>query len=212
MKGNIKKLVLLVIITVIAPFIFAATVTADQRFPHAIRGQYAATGGGTCIAAFCGFGSDYVPNGAAQGAWADQSFSQEAVFTFEHDGTGTVSETNRYVNHVQIPQSPWPSAGLQTVTYSFAYTVDHDGKINITGDPATFIATWISGPSKGRIGRGRSVSRAGTISPDGKTIILNGGLPTVETLSPPVVPQCPTPQLICNTSAVLIWQHDVKDQ
>jgi len=207
MKGNIKKLALLMIITVIAPFILAATVTANPPFPHAIRGQYAATGGGSCITALCGFGDNFVPLplGDTQNLWLVQSLSYEAVFTFEHDGTGTVSETNRYI--AVLSPSPLPSAGTQVTTWSFAYTIDHDGMINIIGDPTTFNATWISGTSKNRTGYGQCQIRAGSISPDGKTITLNGGEPNVVDIHPYIIPPCPNPQSLCNTSAVLIWQH-----
>jgi len=56
MKGNIKRLAVLVIITVMATFMMAATVTAGS--PIDITGQYAATGGGTCLVAFGGFDED----------------------------------------------------------------------------------------------------------------------------------------------------------
>jgi hypothetical protein len=75
MERNIKKLALLMIITVIALFILAATATAKWPGHHAIRGQYAATGGGTLLTAVCGFGDGYIPIYAAGGAWGIQTFS-----------------------------------------------------------------------------------------------------------------------------------------
>jgi hypothetical protein len=209
MKGNIKKLVLLIIITVIAPFILAVTVTG-QPVPQAIKGQYAATGGGTFLTAVCGFGNDYIPNGAAQGAWAIESLSIQAVFTFERDGTGTVSETHRVIDHYSIAPSQaglTPTAGIRKTTYSFAYTVEQDGMIKITADPDTIVSTQISGPNKGSTIKPSTIALEGTISPDGKTIVLNGGLPDVATLTPRIIPPCPKPELIGNISLVLIWQH-----
>ena len=149
MKEHIKKLVLLMIITVIATFILAATVPAGQPYHRAIRGQYASTGSATQLIAICGFPPPpapddlYVPNGAADGAWAIQAVSMQGVFTFEPNGTGTVSSPHRVVTHYSIaPQqagrTPW--AGIRTASYSFAYTVDKDGMIIITADPATFIS------------------------------------------------------------------------
>ena len=59
MKGNIKRLAVLVIITVIATFVMAATVTAGS--PIDITGQYAATGSGTCFVAPFGFDDNLQP-------------------------------------------------------------------------------------------------------------------------------------------------------
>ena len=55
MKGNIKRLAVLVIITVMATFMMAATVTARSRNHRFIQGQYAATGSVTCLVAELGF-------------------------------------------------------------------------------------------------------------------------------------------------------------
>jgi hypothetical protein len=216
MKGNIRNLVVIAIFTVIAPFILAATVTADGPYSHAIRGQYAATGSGTQLIALCGFppGDTYIPNGAAAYVWGIQVVSIQAVYTFKSDGTGTASTTQRVVNHYSpAPQqtglTPW--AGIRTALFSFTYTVEQDSKIVITADPATFISTWISGPNQGQPPSHLStLTLEGTISPDGKTIILNGGLPEVATLTPNLcpIPGAPNSQLISNTSSVLIWQND----
>ena len=199
-------------ITVIGTFILAATVPADQPVPHALRGQYAATGSATHLAAICGFGPNYIPNGAAQGAWAVQAVSIQAVYTFEPDGTGTVSELHRVVSDYSIASTqtgltPW--AGNRTGSFSFTYTVEQDGKIVITADPVTFIATWISGPNTGQISQISPLTFEGTISPDGKTIILNSGLPEVATITPRIIPTCPPPKLIGNTSLVLMatWRR-----
>jgi hypothetical protein len=212
MKRNTKKLALLMIIMVIASFLFAATATAKWPGHRAIRGQYAATGGATFLVAVCGFGDDYIPIYAAGGAWGIQTASIQAVFTFKSDGTGTASETYRVVHHYSIATSmvgltPW--AGIRNISYSFDYTIEKDGKIEITADPATIISTWISGPSEGLTQQISTLTLEGTIAPDGKTIILNGGLPEVATFTPPIDPRFPEPQLINNSYFVLIWQHDI---
>jgi len=225
MKGHIKKLVLLMIINVIATFILAATVPAGEPYHRATRGQYASTGSATQLVALCGFPpppppvppgtppyDTYIPNGAAVGLWAIQSVSSQGVWTFESDGTGTQSSLQRVVTHYTIaPQQagfiPW--AGNRTSSFSFTYTADKDGSITITADPATFISEWISGPNKGQPPTHLSeLILEGTISPDGKTIILNGGLPEVSNITPQIIPPCQNPQLISNSSAVLIWQHE----
>jgi hypothetical protein len=212
MKRNIKKLALLMIITIIASFLLAATATAKWPGHRAIRGQYAATGGATYLIAVCGFGDDYIPNYAEGVAWAIQTVSIQAVFTFKPDGTGTVSATYRVVQHYSIATTqegltPW--AGNRNASYSFDYTIEKDGKIKITADPDTFISTWISGPIKGQTSQISTFTHEGTIAPDGKTIILNGGLPEVATITPPTAPCSPGPQVISNSYFVLIWQHDI---
>jgi hypothetical protein len=215
MKRNIRNLIVIAIITVIASFIMATTVMAGQPYHRAIRGQYASTGSSTQLIAICGFppppDDKYIPNGAAGGAWAVQSVSMQGVWMFNPDGTGTTSSTHRVVTHrsiapAQADLTPW--AGMRTTSFSFAYTIEKDGTIIITADPATFISEWLSGPNKGQPPSHLSeLILEGTISPDGKTIILNGGLPDVADITPQIIPQCPNPQLISNTSVVLIWQH-----
>ena len=215
MKRNIGNLVVIAITIVMASFILATTVTAGEPYHRAIRGQYASTGSATQLIAVCGFppppDDKYIPNGAATGAWAIQAVSTQGVWTFEPDGTGTVSSLHRVINHYSIaPQqvglTPW--AGIRTSSFSFTYTADKDGTITITADPATFISEWISGPNKGQPPTHLSeLILEGTISPDGKTIILSGGLPEVSNITPQIIPPCPNPQLIGNSSAVLIWQH-----
>jgi hypothetical protein len=210
MKRNTKKLALLMIITVIASLIFAATATAKWHGHRAIRGQYAATGGGTLLAAVCGFGDNYIPIYAEGGAWGIHAFSIQGVFTFESDGTGTASTTERVVNHYSIATSqvgltPW--AGIRNISYSFDYTVEKDGKIIITADPGTIISTWISGPYTGQTSQRSTLTLEGTIAPDDKTIILNGGLPEVATI-PPLGSCSSESEVISNSYFVLIWQHD----
>ena len=86
MKGNIKKLAVFVMIAAIAIFTVVAMASAGPPFYRALRGQYAATGGGTAILAPLGFGSNLTPNGPP-GAYMFQTFSIEGVYTFERDGT-----------------------------------------------------------------------------------------------------------------------------
>jgi hypothetical protein len=214
MKANIKKLALLMVITVVASLILAATVTANPPGHQALRGQYASTGSGTALIALCGFPAPpddtYIPIGAEGFAWAIQAVSSQGVWTFEPDGTGTASATQRVVNHYspappQVGRTPW--AGVRTLTYSFTYTVEKDGTIIITADP--FTSTWVSGPNKNSPPTHIStLTLEGKISPDGKTIILNGGLPEIADLGPLIPdPRCPNAQLISNSSAILIWQH-----
>jgi hypothetical protein len=214
MKANIKKLALLMIITVIATFILAATVTADR--PGNLRGQYAATGSSTCLIAVCGFEPKYVTNCNNGDCGIVQSSTNETVFTFERDGTGTVSGTAQVVVNWN-PAFPSPYTGIQTIYWRFNYYLGPDGTINITEQPGTFVSTWVSGPSAPNVYTINGFTRTGHISPDGKTIVLTtgvaaGGQPAVMTLSPNIVACPPTtlgyPQMICTATAVLTWQHE----
>jgi hypothetical protein len=214
MKANIKKLVLLMIITVIASFVMAATVLADPPGHRAIRGRYAATGFQTCLLAQCGFLENYVPRAASYGFGSIQSFSIEGVFKFEADDTGTASITKRSINFAPtLPTIPSASAGVIVDTWTFTYTVAGDGYYTMEPDPGTYISTWTVGPYVPASYTMSGWSFDGHITPDGKTITLNTGVPTVATLSPPIVsPPCPNAQLICNTSVVLIWPRNIDEE
>ena len=216
MKGNIKKLALLTIIPLVAPFILASTVLADPPVPHAIRhairGQYATTGGGTCIIAHCGFDVHNVPIGVERnpGVFTLTSFSDDSVFTFEPDGTGSASGTYRLVTLFNSnPSIPWtipsPRAGWWSVAWSFTYVGAPDGSITLNAVPDTFIKTNPDGTSTTFNGH----SLWGTISPDAQTIVLNGGYPSVLTFNPATHPPseiCGSnpDQMICSTHFVLI--------
>jgi hypothetical protein len=216
MKENIKKLAVLVIFTAIAPFIMAAMASAAEPVPHGIRGQYAFTGEGTALIAPLGFETNLRPKGPP-GAYFFQTFSIEGVYTFERDGTGSFKALNRLITlpiTMPNPNPPPPtitlpsSAGSSNVTFLFHYTVTDDRKITITADPGTYSTEWKSGPSAGKTYRSDGLSRTGFIAPDGKTITLTGGAPSVMSFIAPFVDLPPTAQLIVNSSAVLFYQHD----
>ncbi len=213
MKANIKKLVLLIIITLIATFMMAATVTADPPGHRSIQGQYAATGFQTCLLAQCGFLDNYVPRYASLGLGSIQSLSIEGVFKFEPDGTGTASITKRSINFAPtLPTIPSASAGVVIDTWTFTYTLTGDGSYTMEPDPGTYTSTWTTGPYAPSINTFSGWLFNGSITPDGKTITLNTGVPTAATMSPRVAPCNYDPQLICNTSVVLIWQHDINEE
>lgn len=89
MKGKIKKLSVLVSLPVIALFIMAVMVSAGPRekFIHA---KYAFTGSRGCLLATGGFDASLNALGTTwlgPNVWA-------GVYTFEKDGTGTVTAEN----------------------------------------------------------------------------------------------------------------------
>jgi hypothetical protein len=216
MKRNIRNLVVIAIIIVVAPFIMVAMALAAEPIPHGIRGQYASTGGGAVLLTALGFETNLRPKGPP-GAYLFQTFSLEGVYTFERDGTGSFKGLNHLSTlpyPVPNPNAPPPtitvpsSAGSANITYSFHYTVTDDGKITFTADPGTYAAEWKSGPSAGKTYHFDGLSRTGLIMPDGKTITLTGGAPNVMSVIAPFVDMPPTTQMIISSSMVLFYLRD----
>jgi hypothetical protein len=199
MKGNMKKQVVFVVIATIAIFTVVAMASAGDNHKKAIRGQYAATGGGTCFVASLGF-DNLLPK---EGAFDLMTFSIQAVFTFNRDGTGHVERTGPTVFHTASFGFPSPFAAIAMDSWDFTYAVEPDGSITLTQVPGSHSGEFISGPLAGFTYNNEGRNRRGTVSPDGKTIILNGGSPDFVTNS-----EGGTFQMICNDSAVLIWQHN----
>jgi len=216
MERNIRNLVIIVIITVIASFILTACATISPSAPQSIRGQYNFTGGGTAHIAFLGFEPNLRPKGPP-GAYIYQTFSTEGVYKFERDGTGSFEAVGHFATlpfPTPNPNPPPPtitnpsSSGSGNTKFSFHYTVTDDRKITIKADPGTYVTEWKSGPNAGNASHFDGMVRAGFISPDGKTIILTGGAPSVMSLIPPFGNMPPTTQMVLHSNAVLFYQHD----
>jgi len=200
MKANIKKLVLLMIIPAIATLMMAAIVTAESPGNRSIRGVYAATGSGTCLVAPEGFDGNLIP---INGAYMTMAFTMEGIFTFYGDGTGHIERPHAPVVILNSSLGvPFPSAGNSEDSSNFTYDVER-GKITLTQVPHSHSGAFTAGPLAGYAYQNENRNWWGTISPDGKTIILNSGFPDIITSPPPS-----EEGLICNGSAVLIWQHN----
>jgi hypothetical protein len=209
MKANIERLNVLVVITVMAIFILTAVASAGSL---KTQGQFVSTGSGSCLLAMTGFNAETgVPNGATNGLWLIQTFTSEGVWTFERNGTGSFTGLNRSVTLPYNPPSGAvsPSVGVHSVSFDFQYTVA-DGVMSITADQGTYVIEWIYGPSAPKKYHLDGFSRTGAITPDGKTITLNGGVPDKMTFIPTTGDGAMPPgaQNICNGSYVLIWQND----
>ena len=216
MKRNIRNLVVITIVIVLLSLIMAAMTLAAEAIPHGIRGQYDFTGGGTALIAFFGFETNLRAKGPA-GAFIFQTFSTEGVYKFERDGTGSFEAVGHFATLPMTIPNPNPSpptttvppsAGSGNTKFSFHYTVTDDRKITITADPGTYGTEWKSGPNAGNTVRFDVMVRVGFISPDGKTITLTGGAPSVMSLIPPFGNMPPTTQMVLHSSAVLFYQHD----
>jgi len=151
MKGNIKKLSVLMVVPVIALFIMVGMAWAHLPFPYYIKGVYKVTGFSSCNPAELGI--------------------MEAEYTFKYDGTGSIIGVGR-----SISGSP-PVGSSSSFTADFNYTVTKGGRIefeypfppgglkvdfNNDGEPDV---TMDGGPSHG------------VISPDGNTITISCGPP-----------------------------------
>jgi hypothetical protein len=208
MKDNIKKLTLLMIITVIATFILAATVMADP--PRYLRGQYVGTGGGSSFVAFCGFTSstNLVPNYVSLGVtYLLQTYSQKTVTTYNPDGTGSQTGTKHVITFNPSPSFEYPWAGEQSFSSRFTYVIGPDGTITITTVPNTYTFTWTSGPDVGYTNTVYQITTVGYVSKDGKTIISDTGEPPVATFGTPISP-CGPFQLFGTFSGVSIKQDE----
>ena len=106
MKGNIKKVSVLVGVPVIALFIMVVMASAGPAIPYGIKGVYEVTGVTTC-------------NPTEQGI-------NESTYTFRNDGTGSFSG----VGHI-ISSAPDGSinASINASMCDFTYTVTKEGRI-----------------------------------------------------------------------------------
>jgi len=216
MERNIRNLVVIAIIIAVVPFMLAACATTSLSVPQAIKGQYAATGEGRCIIAPLGFKPNLTPactttpQGLSVCPAIINSWTGEGVYSFNEDGTGSITALIQYV--VDSFQGPSglvpPSAGAQKLSAKLHYNVTKEGKITITADPGTYTTEWISGPNANKTYHMNGWGRKGTVAPGGKMMILNSYSTDVMSFIPPLVDLPPTTQGACNGSNVLIWQHD----
>lgn len=214
MNRNIENLVVIVTITIIAPFMLFACATTSPSVPQVIKGQYNSTGEGMCIVAFLGFKPNFTPSckdtpqGPACPALV-QSWSGEGVYSFNEDGTGSFTALVQWVNESFRGPSGIvpPSAGSQKASAKFHYNVTNDGKIAITTDPGTYTVEWITGPNAKLIYHIDGWARKGTVARGGKMIIANSHVTDVMSFIPPYENMPPTSQIVCNGSNVLIRQH-----
>jgi hypothetical protein len=176
MKGNTKKFAVFAMIAAIAMFTVVAMASAKG-----IQGEYAVTGGATCIVAPLGF-TNLVPNEppAASGVsdvWAIQTGYWLGVFTFNRDGTGSLNA----LDYISLqPGSGFgigtsPRDGSYSLQYKFTYTVTSDGVITFKLDPCTYTACSVSPTPCTSPEYLDNIPQTGVISPDGKSLIVHCG-------------------------------------
>jgi hypothetical protein len=178
MKGNMKKLVVLVVVATIATFISAALALCcdkdfDRDFHHGrktIHGVYAATSVGSCISTPYGFNENLTPKNPPDKPVSSNTATSQIIWTFNRDGTGTADAMG-----VGISLSPNQSGGLSHTTWQFTYDVTDDGMVTI--HTVSGGSEYLAGPLKGAtytIVEG--VDESGYISEDHKTITLGMGM------------------------------------
>ena len=213
MNRNIGNLVVIVTITIIAPFMLFA---CAPSIPQVIKGQYVSTGEGMCIVAPLGLKPNLTPSctqtpqGTTVCPGIMQSWSGEGVYLFNKDGTGSFTALVQFVtDSFQGPSGLVPSSGaVQKVSAKIHYNVTTAGRITITADPGTYTSEVISGPNANRTYHINGWARKGTVAPGGKIIIVNSLVTDIMSFMPPLADLPPTTQSTCNGSNVLIWQHD----
>jgi hypothetical protein len=197
MKGNMKKLAVLMMIAAIAMFIAAATASAGRPIVHGITGRYATTGTSYCITAFTGFTVNADKTLTPNDGWSSGPSILDAVFTFHNDGTGSAQGLFRGLT--LPPGGETPSGyGEMDFSYQFTYTVTNDGFITFTIAPHTYYKY------AGGAVCFDAVPRDGAISGDGKTITIACGPPLLMDMV-----DCGTgaplgPQVMCIASWVMV--------
>jgi hypothetical protein len=205
MKGNIKKLALVVIMSVVPMLIAVVSAAAGPTY---ITGEYAGTATAQCLIAPKGFSANLTPNPMPNGTVSAvvNTLVWEIAYKFNRDGTGSVTG----VDHYNILPNPAlnisPSAGSANVSWDFTYTVTAAGDITFALAKGSFqCSTYVSGPQQGTTSCVDGISTDGVISKDGKTITVTCG--------PPVLLDAVDsngnllgPQLSCTYSSVLVKQ------
>ncbi len=160
MKGNLKKLSVLMGVSVIALFIMVGMASADPASNHNMLGVYAVAGISTC--------SPVVPEGAS--AVTVSPGLMEGDYTFRPDGTVTIR--NGFVRN-------FPGAGPNlNVQAEFTYRVTREGRITFEYPDGGFqigvLDEFGNFQEFFRLSAGPS---HGVISPDGSMITISCGPP-----------------------------------
>jgi len=176
MKGNIKKLALVVIIAVIPMLIAVATASAAGK---TIQGTYAVTGGHGALTAIGGFTdhTHFVPSNSS--LWLMTFGTLIGVYTFNHDGTGEFTAEGWGIDVPGPGLNAPPDASSIQMSCKFTYTLDQ-GEITFTYVPGTLTQVAQYGPNAGQTSSYATLSGPwyGQISSDKKTLTVWMGVPT----------------------------------
>jgi hypothetical protein len=144
---------------------------------QSLEGRYGMTGMGACLGSPSGFNSNNVANDPM--STSTTSAVNRGVFNFERDGTGSASVFQTSLN---LPPAQFPSSGSANITFKFTYQLGQDGAMTLDMLLDTYAATYVTGPlaglSSGFVTDPLLSNKwvwSGTISNDGKTLLLNNG-------------------------------------
>jgi len=178
MKGNIKKLVVFVIIAAVVMFTGVAMAWDSDHHDHhcqnAIWGKYIYTGGGNCLISPNGFTQDdpYVPNAGA----FPSLIVVEGVITLERNGSGSIQNVTRFLDLpgvINIGNEKW----------TFIYKPTHDNRFTIYSNEGSYIELdWVAGPNASGPSPNYFVfdgSCDGVLSPYGDTVTITCGQPLI---------------------------------
>jgi hypothetical protein len=127
-----KKLALFLMIPALA--LLGPSTAPAFYFHHwgGIHGTYAMTATGSCLHSKLGFNANLTPiTGEGSVVWGATVMAQ-AIWTFESDGTGTVSGTNYVLDFP--PGSPVFGGSIarqNPISFNFHYEMTHDGAITV---------------------------------------------------------------------------------
>lgn len=144
---------------------------ATNDLNRALRGDYAFSGDGSCLASpLPGFNSNFrtAPGGVVR------SFSIHGVRRFNGDGTGSLSGRVVLIGHNGPPANPTSTILgpylTENISAQFTYTVASDQTIHIENGPLT--STQIEGPNVGASDVVTGIKVGGYVSQDFKTIVV----------------------------------------
>ena len=197
MKGNIKKLAVLMTVAAMAMFTVVAMASAQKNNSKVI-GEYAVTGKMSCLIAQSGFNGNFIPIDAATALSNSSTF--QGIATFEHNGTGTFNTTGVLITPPPVPSPQPPHANAFDFSFNFTYHVAKDDTITIDADKDSFQVTFNTGPKIAPFFTADQYSLSGMVSADHKTLTL--GPPTTLIQTCTFSGGGPTMYMICNGSYV----------
>jgi hypothetical protein len=213
MKGNIKKLVVFVMIAAIAMFTAAALASANDHEWNAIHGEYTMVGVGTCLISPSAFDNYAVPSSAAVSSYASHD-TFTGIWTFKRGGKGTAQVTQFKLFPSPRPSSnPRPQAASLNIDFEFNYTVNDDGTITGAIVPETYNSTCVTGLSAGPPPVTLKVDQLlfdGTFSEDHKTILLSSENEPMQVDAYRSGNYLSTSYVICNTVRTLIRLGEIE--
>jgi hypothetical protein len=161
MKGNAKKLAVLVMTAAIVMLMAVAMASADDHhWKRTIQGQYAVTGFSSCDPASPGI--------------------MEAIYTFRHDGTGSATGDGRRISAL--------GGSSDSFQLDFHYTVTKEGRIEFQypfPPGGIRVGYYDENEVFHAVMTMDGAMSHGYISPDGKTITIQCGPPVYLTVINP---------------------------